>query len=238
MPPILPFSILAYQHNPSFWQTNQALTVSPSPGFSATSYSLNGPSLPSGVVFNTTTGVFSGTPTELTSALVYTVTATLANSTTTECQVTISIVDTPPVANLVNQASATGLNNLKLIAEQNFLADIQAMINNANALGKFSINADLGPYVSFSWVYFYLTSLNFTVVNLFPSESDFNYMSFFGGLPTFAGFPEGPFGPWFDDFTQFPASVRSKPPRRVLISWSQFGTNQLCTFPYIPFYGV
>jgi hypothetical protein len=238
--PILPFSILTYSFNPIFLQPGQTINLPPSPGFSAASYSISG-ILPAGLSFSESTGYFTGTATTLTPATTLVVTATLANSTTTSCNVIISVVDTPVPAVQANTNSAIARTNTVLIAEQNFLASAEAMINNQGALGSFSVALDLQDLVSFRWVYFYFTRLNYTVVNLTPSNEDANFYGFFGGLPSFPGPAEGPFGPWFDgypytDFTQpFPATIISHPVRKVRISWSQY--TGYCSFPYTPWPG-
>lgn len=228
------FSILRYQNNPAFFQINQALTISPVPGFSASSYSLSGPALPSGISFSTTTGVFSGTPTALMAAMTYTVTATLVSLPETSCEVVISIVDIPQTANLVNEASATGLTNLKLIAEQNFLASAEQMINQANQLGQFWINVYLDQYISFLWVYNYFTALNFTVVDLNPSNQSGQFASFFGEFPAFPG-PNINNSFFPTNFTQPYPLVISKPVRKAKIIWTPF--QGYLPFPFNPYPG-
>lgn len=236
--PILPFSILTYSFNPIFLQPGQTINLPPTPGFSAVSYALTG-TLPAGLSFSTLTGYFTGTATTLTPVTTLQVTATLANSTTTSCNVIISVVDIPIPAIQANTNSAVARTNNVLLAEQNFLSSAEAMINNNGALGKLSATFELQDLISFRWVYFYFTRLNYTVQNLTPCNDDFAFVSFFGGLPSFPGPCEGPFSPWFDnfpDFTRpFPATVRSRPIRRVRISWSQY--NGYCSFPYTPFTG-
>jgi hypothetical protein len=192
--------------------------------------------------FSTETGYFTGTVTTLTPATTLQVTANLIAGGTSTCNVIISVVDIPVPALQANTNAAIARTDSVLLAEQNFLLDAQQIINNNSQLGLTSAHFDLGPYLSFRWVYFYFTRLNYTVENLTPSNEDFGFYSFFGGLPSFPGPWEGPYGPWFDgypypDFTQpFPATVRSHPPRKVRISWSPYINGQLCTFPYIPFY--
>ena len=233
-----PFSILTYSFNPVFLQPNQTLNLKPSPGFSAVSYSLSGV-LPAGLSFSDSTGYFSGTATTLTPATTLTVTATLANSTTTSCEVIISVVDIPVPAAQANMNSASARTNCVLIAEQNFLADAEQIINNNAMLGITSAHFELGPYVSYRWIYFYFSRLNYTVQNLTPGNNDdLGFLSYFGGLPSFPSLWDAPFGPWFDaypDFSQFPAAVRSHPIRKVRISWSQL--SGYCQFPYTPFPG-
>ncbi len=235
--PLFSFNLLSYPNNPSFWQIGQQVKIQPAPGFSAVSYALTGPSLPLGISFNTETGVFSGSPTALTPATILSVTATLANSQTSTCQVTISVVDIPVPAVEANQNSATGLNNLKLIAEQNWIASVSAMVENANTLGQFWITAELPQYVSFNFCYFYLTRLNFVVQNLSPSQNDGEFASMFGQFSSFPGSLGdewfGPWGPNYNDFTQPYALVRSRPVRKVRISWTPWRG----WLPFEPWYG-
>ena len=236
--PLLPFSILTYRVNPYIAYLNQNFTLLPSPGFSAASYSVSG-SLPTGVSFSTVTGGFTGPATAITPATTLTVTANLIAGGTSVCTVAMEVVETPAQAVASNQASATSLTNNILLQEQNLLACAEQMINNNNNLGRFSVVLDLQDLISFRWVYFYFTRLNYTVVNLNPSQDDYAYTGFFGNFPqSFPG--EGPYGPWFDnwpDFTQpFPATVISHAPRRVCISWSQY-INGYCSFPYTPWPG-
>ena len=230
---LAPFSILSYYgSNPSFWQIGQNLLVSPTPGFSAASYSLGG-TLPAGITFNTTTGVFSGIPTNLTPATTLTVTATLANSTTTVCTVIMSIVDIPETARLVNQASATSHTALTNRFESLFLTSAEQLINNANSMGKFSVVMELRDYVSFNFVYNYFTNLNFTVVNLYPSNNYQEFSVYYGGygesFPN-ACFPSTNFPGCFDDFTQPYPVVAARLPRRVRITWTPYAGYQ--PFPY------
>jgi hypothetical protein len=245
MAPIFPFSILTYSFNPIFLQPGQIINVGPSPGFSAQSYSISG-TLPAGLSFSESTGRITGTATTLTPAVTLQVTATLVNSTTSTCNVIISVVDTPVPAVQANTNSAIARTNNVLLAEQNFLNCAEQMINNNGALGRFSCTFDLQELVSFRWVYFYFSRLNYTVENLTPNNDDLGFQSYFGALPSWPGPWEGPYGPWFDgypypDFGQnFPATVASHPVRKVRISWSQW--TGYCQFPYAPwpvppFYG-
>lgn len=233
--PILPFSILTYSFNPIFLQPGQTINLPPSPGFSAASYSLSGV-LPDGLSFNSTTGYITGTATTLTPATTLTVTATFVNSTTSTCEVIISVVDIPVPAVEANTFSANSRTSNILLQEQNFLACAEQMVNNNGTLGLTHAVFDLPNYVSFKWVYFYFSRLNYTVQNLNPSQNDYSFTGFFGNFP---GPIDGPFGPWFDaypDFTQpFPATVVSHATRRVRISWSQY--TGYCAFPYTPWPG-
>lgn len=67
-----------------------------SSGGAVASYSVS-PALPTGLSFNTTTGVISGTPTIITSASTYTVTATNTGGSTTKA-LTIAVNDVAPMA--------------------------------------------------------------------------------------------------------------------------------------------
>lgn len=223
---IAPFSIITYRFNPAFFQIGQTVNLLPSPGFSAVSYALSG-TLPAGISFNTSTGAFTGTPTTLTAASTLVVTATLADSTITSCNVIITITDVPVTAVVANNDSAASLTNLKLLAEQRFLSDVEVMINNQNALGNFFAYFELPQYVSFNFAYFYLTKLNFIVQNLSPSQNNFEFVSEFGQFPSFPGEVTPGFEN-YNDFTQPHPLVISKPVRRIRVSWTPYAG-------YIPF---
>ena len=82
-------------------------------GYAATSWSINSP-LPSGLAFNTSTGVISGTSTATSSSSVYTVTATNSSGSATTT-ITVSsaavaeiVVNTVPNAPTIGTATATG----------------------------------------------------------------------------------------------------------------------------------
>lgn len=228
--PLQPFSILTYSTNPAFYQIGQIVNLQPSPGFSASSYSLSG-TLPLGLNFFSQTGYITGSPTTLTAATTLVVTATLANSSTSQCTLIIEITDQPVPAIEANTASATGLVDNRLIASQNFLASAEQIINNNNQLGIFWATLDLPNYVDFRWVYSYLTPLNYVVQNLNPTQENFSFVSYFG-QPT--SVPENgscPYGNYYSDLTQPITFVRSMPPRRVKISWSPF--TGWSTIPWI-----
>jgi hypothetical protein len=230
MPPLFSFNILSYRVNPFFTNPGVSFQLLPVPGFSGTSYSITG-TLPAGVTFSTVSGVFTGPATSLTPATTLVVTGNLAGGGSSQCTVIMEITDIPVPAIEANIASAIGLVDSKLIAMQNFIASAESMINNNNLLGRYSATLILPDYVNFKWVYFYFTKLNYTVENLNPSNSDDQFNSFFGGLPSFPGFFDEEWGgPNYNDFTQFPATVRSNPPRRARIAWSPFTGYR--TFPY------
>lgn len=238
MAPLFAFNILTYRVNPLFVQPGQTFTLLPSPGFSAASYSISG-TLPAGISFNTLTGAFSGPAISVTPATTLLVTANLIAGGTSECSVVIEVTDIPVQAVVANQGSSTSLTNNILLQEQNFLACAEQMINNNNKLGIYWAYFDLQDYVSFRWVYFYFTKLNYVVVNQSPSQNDYAYTGYFGNFPqSFPGPLDGPFGPWFDswpDVTQPYSFVQSHPVRRVKISWSPF--VGYCGFPYTPWPG-
>ena len=235
--PLLPFSIISYGTNNPLWvQPQQTVNIPPVPGFSAQSYSISG-SLPVGLSFNTSTGVISGTPTTLTPSATLVITATLAGGATTSCNFIVTVTDEPPEAIVANSASAVGLTDSKLIAQQNFISSTEAIINNNNQLGKYTATVELSNYISMIWAYNYLTSLNYSVVNLSPSQNDFEFASQFGQFPSFPGPWNSLYAGQSEDFTQPVPLVRSKPPRKLLLSWTPFVGYQSLPWPVPPFYG-
>lgn len=217
-----PFSILSYGYqNPLWCAPNVAVNVSPVPGFSAVSYSLTG-SLPAGLNFNTSTGTISGTPTTITATTTLIIVATLANSTTSSVNLPITVTDEPPQAIAANTASTIGLVDSKLIAQSNFLASAEQIINNNNKIGIYNATLILGDYISYAWAYNYLTSLNYSVVNLAPSQNDYEFTSFFGQPTSFPSPASNIFNTNFEDFTQPVPLVRSRPVRKIGISWTPF----------------
>ena len=76
-PPVAAPSALGYSSNPAIYTTGSAITSNTptSTGGAVVSYSVS-PTLPAGLTLNTSTGVISGTPTTLTAAANYTITAT------------------------------------------------------------------------------------------------------------------------------------------------------------------
>jgi hypothetical protein len=234
--PLQNFSILSYGYqNPLWCAPNVAISVNPVPGFSAVSYSLTG-SLPAGLSFNTTTGNISGTPTAVTPTATLVITATLANSSTSSVTMPITVSNEPPQAIVANTASALGLVDSKLVAQTNWLASAEQTINNNNAIGKYTASLILTDYISFMWVYNYMTSLNYSVTNLTPAQDDYQFISYFGQPQAFSG-SLSPFNQNFEDFTQPTNLVRSRPVRKVLISWSPFMGWSSLPWTIPPFYG-
>ncbi len=89
---------LTYSTNPATYTKGTALTnnTPTSSGGAVVSYSIS-PALPTGLSFSTSTGVISGTPTELSAATNYTVTATNSGGFTT-ATVNITVNDVAPSA--------------------------------------------------------------------------------------------------------------------------------------------
>jgi hypothetical protein len=232
--PLQSFSLLSYPNNPSWYQPGQTIDISPAPGFSASSYSITSGSLPLGYVFNSVTGVFTGTATTLTTdPVVLQVTATLADTTTTTCQLSLNVSDIPATAQLSNQASSFSLTDNRQLAEARFLASAEQIFANNQQLGMYWAYLELPEYVSFRFVWFYFTRLHYVVENLNPAQNDYIFSSFFGEFPSFPGYYDNYF-----DFTQpFPATVKSHPVRRVRISWSPRVGNCF-SFPWLPYYPI
>jgi hypothetical protein len=93
----IPPSSLSYTGTPFIYTMNSAITdLNPNITGTVTSYSIN-TALPTGLSFNTTTGVISGTPTVTSTLTTYTITATnAAGSTQTTIDITVNM--TPPSA--------------------------------------------------------------------------------------------------------------------------------------------
>src|SRR5262249_45191804 len=89
----------SYSTNPAVYTKGQAIAANgpSSSGGAVISYSI-APTLPAGLSFGSASGVISGTPTVISSATIYTVTATNSGGSTTAT-----------VAMLVNDASPSGL---------------------------------------------------------------------------------------------------------------------------------
>ena len=81
-----------------------------STGGTVTSYSIS-PAAPAGMTFNTTTGAFSGTPTSIAAATVYTVTATNASGTATKT-FTFAVVVAAPAFTLSSTSETRMVNTL------------------------------------------------------------------------------------------------------------------------------
>ncbi len=92
----VPPSSLSYGTNPAVYTKGTAITAnSPtSSGAPVVSYGIS-PALPAGLNFNTSTGDITGTPTALSTAASYTVTATNSGGSTT-ASVSITVNDVPP----------------------------------------------------------------------------------------------------------------------------------------------
>lgn len=234
--PLFPFDILSYRVNPLFVQPGQTFQLLPNPGFSASSYSLSG-TLPAGITFSTVTGGFSGPATAVTAATTLTVTGNLIAGGTSVCTVVIEVTDIPVEAVVANQASATDLVNNKLIGAQNFLASAEQMINNNNQLGIFWLTLDIPYYVEFRWIYCYFNKLNYSVQNLNPENDQFSFISYFGQPTAVPEAGSSPYGNFYSDLTQPITFVKSRPPRRVKISWSPFVGWSSLPWPIPPFYG-
>ena len=89
-------SALTYSVNPAVYTRWSTITnnVPSSSGGAVTSYSIT-PALPTGLNFNTTTGIISGTPTVASSSIGYTVTASNSGGSTT-ATLTITVNDVAP----------------------------------------------------------------------------------------------------------------------------------------------
>ena len=88
--------VFTYSTNPATYTKSAAITAN-SPIFSntpPTAFTVN-PALPTGLSFNTSTGVITGTPSVVSSTTTYTVTGTNANGSGT-ASVSITVNDTPP----------------------------------------------------------------------------------------------------------------------------------------------
>ena len=91
-PPVAAPSALGYSSNPAIYTKDAAITINTptSTGGAVVSYSVS-PALPAGLTLNTSTGVISGTPTTLTAAANYTITATNTGG-STGASVSITVV--------------------------------------------------------------------------------------------------------------------------------------------------
>jgi hypothetical protein len=85
-------SALSYSSNPATYTKDTAITnnMPTSSGGAVVSYSIS-PALPAGLTLNTSTGIISGTPTTLTEASNYTITATNTGG-STDASVSIAVV--------------------------------------------------------------------------------------------------------------------------------------------------
>jgi subtilisin-like proprotein convertase family protein len=91
-PPVAAPSALGYSSNPAIYTKDAAITINTptSTGGAVVSYSVS-PALPAGLTLNTSTGVISGTPTTLTAAANYTITATNTGG-SSDASVSITVV--------------------------------------------------------------------------------------------------------------------------------------------------
>jgi hypothetical protein len=117
------------------------------------------------------------------------------------------------------------------------LASAEQIINNNNQLGIYSATLILRDYISFQWAYSYLTSLNYNVVNLAPSQDDYEFISFFGQPTSFPSPASNIYNQNFEDFVQPTNLAPSRPVRKIGISWTPFTGYQTIPWPLPPFYG-
>jgi hypothetical protein len=91
-PPVAAPSALSYSSNPATYTKDTAIAINTptSSGGAVVSYSVS-PALPAGLTLNTSTGILSGTPTTLTAASNYTITATNTGG-STDAWVSITVV--------------------------------------------------------------------------------------------------------------------------------------------------
>jgi subtilisin-like proprotein convertase family protein len=91
-PPVAAPSALSYSSNPATYTKDTAITINTptSSGGAVVSYSVS-PALPAGLTLTTSTGIISGTPTALTAASNYTITATNTGG-STDAWVNITVV--------------------------------------------------------------------------------------------------------------------------------------------------
>jgi len=109
-------SALSYSSNPATYTKDTAITSNTptNTGGAVVSYAVS-PALPAGLTLNTSTGVISGTPTTLTAAANYTITATNSGG-STDASVSIAVNDIAPSAltyfsNPVTYAKDTAITN-------------------------------------------------------------------------------------------------------------------------------
>lgn len=221
---LLPFSILRLTPNPAFYQPLQPVSIGPVVGFSAVNYVVTAGTLPAGLTLNATTGQVTGTSSSLVPATMVTITATLANSTTTSTNLWISFIDEPNTAFNTNQNTGNSRSANALLLDQNFIADVASQIISQSELGLYYTFANLHPGANAKTLMNFFTSLNYTFSFVYPSQNGLNFISAFGQRPDY--------GP-YSDFAQ-PSPIISAVPQyafKVLIQWSQ-NSCPFWLFPY------
>jgi 6-phosphogluconolactonase (cycloisomerase 2 family) len=102
-------SALTYSANPAVYTVGTAIpqNVPTSSGGAVVSYGVS-PALPAGLSLSTTTGIISGTPTTVTSAANFTVTATNSGGSTTDAvNITVNVVSPTRFAFVANETDST-----------------------------------------------------------------------------------------------------------------------------------
>ncbi|MHC4093854.1 MAG: putative Ig domain-containing protein [Planctomycetota bacterium] len=137
-----PPSNLSYT-SPVSYATGSAITANaPSVSGGAVATWAISPALPAGLVFNTGTGVINGTPTAVTSAADYTVTATnAAGSTNTKVNITVTL-------GAPTSLSYTNTPNIGYVTG-GFFATMSPMVK-GGAVSSWSINLSLPNGISFN----------------------------------------------------------------------------------------
>jgi hypothetical protein len=136
---------LSYSSNPATYTKDTAITnnMPTSSGGAVVSYSVS-PALPAGLTLNTSTGIISGTPTTLTEASNYTITATNTGGSTT-ASLSIAVVSAYTAwstqYNLVQ--GPTGDNDGD--GNSNYLEFVAGLVpTNASSVFKISVSAEPG----------------------------------------------------------------------------------------------
>lgn len=133
---------ISYSPSTNIYPINVAITplVPTNMGGSATSWGIS-PSLPAGLSLSTSTGVISGTPTALSSATTYTISATNITGTGT-AHVTLSVINVLPVAPVISYTP----NNITL--QQNITALVLLPANSGGTVVSYSITPTLPTGIS------------------------------------------------------------------------------------------
>ena len=105
-----------------------------STGGTIASYAIS-PAAPAGLTFNTTTGLLTGTPTEVAAATAYTITATNATSSTTQT-FTLTITAVPVVATNSAAEAAAQAEAARRANEQRQMGDLSSVLPLINELIK------------------------------------------------------------------------------------------------------